>query len=211
METAIVICLLIVIGLLLHDKFASKKNTRVSQPKGNGNEVGPWPDIMGKPKAVERPSTPVAATESQNEIMPEVPSNFNPETDETVFDIGIPQEEQEEVLAEPDWEEEEEEWAGYGEPNGEDGFATGVTFEELSTVGLVLRQDEPERGLQERAVGIVQKINGTELLQLLENSMEDAAQKIAKLLDGSIPAATDTGSSTMRNNKSDDFDIGAFV
>lgn len=210
MEIVIVICLLIVIALLLHDKYAAKRKTSVAPRKGNEESLL-LPDIMGKPKSTQGQPGSITATGGQSGIAPEGPGNFIPETDETVFETGIPQEEPEEVLVEPDWEEEEEEWARHGEPNGEDGFATGVTFDELSTVGLVLRQDEPEPALKEQAVGIVQKIQGTELLQLLESSMENAAQKIAKLLDESIPAGTDTGSSTMRNNKPDDFDIGAFV
>jgi hypothetical protein len=45
----------------------------------------------------------------------------------------------------------------------------------------------------------------------LENSIEDASQKIAKLLDGTLSSETDSGSSFLRNIDLEDFDIGEFV
>ena len=177
METLIVICLLVVIVLLLHDKIvikgASKKDRLLE------NKIPDLPEIMGLPKLRER---------------------------------LIVQEELDEVFGgEPDFDQEEEEWRRYREPNGEDGFATGVTFDELSTVGALLQQEALEPALQEQAVEIVHKIQGTELFSLLENSIEDASQKIARLLDKTIETETDSGSSTMRNKGLDGFDIGEFV
>lgn len=63
----------------------------------------------------------------------------------------------------------------------------------------------------EETVAIVQKIQGTELFSLLENSIENASQHIARLLDNSLYPETDSGSSNVRNNSLDDFDIGEFV
>jgi hypothetical protein len=45
----------------------------------------------------------------------------------------------------------------------------------------------------------------------LENSIEDASQKIAKLLDSTVSSETDSGSSFLRKNDLKDFDIGEFV
>jgi hypothetical protein len=53
----------------------------------------------------------------------------------------------------------------------------GVTFEELGAVQMVLQQKEPEPSLQKQAAVIVQKIQGTELFSLLENSMEGLQRK----------------------------------
>jgi len=39
-------------------------------------------------------------------------------------------------------EEEEEEWNRYGISGGDDGLAQGVTFEELSAVGMPLQKDK---------------------------------------------------------------------
>jgi hypothetical protein len=68
-----------------------------------------------------------------------------------------------------------------------------------------------EPSQKETAVTVVQKIQGTELFSLLENSMESASRKIAELLDGSLSPETDAGSSNLRKNDLEDFDIGEFV
>ena len=64
---------------------------------------------------------------------------------------------------------------------------------------------------KETATVLIQKIQGTELFSLLENSMEGASQKIAELLDSTFSSETEAGSSTLRKNDLRDFDIGEFV
>jgi len=138
--------------------------------------------------------------------------NFDIEIDKEDFDIEIPQEELDDVFRnQPDLEEEEEEWNGYGMSAWNDGFAQGVTFEELSAVGMLLIKDKLEPSQKETAIALVQKIQGTELFSLLENSMESASRKIAELLDGSLSSEKDSGSSYLRKNDFNDFDIGDFV
>ena len=107
-----------------------------------------------------------------------------------------------------DFEEEEEEWKRYGISNNNDGFAQGVTFEELSQVKNFLEKNEQTLSKIETTATIVQKLNGTELFNLLENSIENASINIAKLLDSSI--SSDSNSSILKKNL-DDFDIGEFV
>ena len=89
MEIVIVICLLIVIVLLLQDKIVIHKRSkqRTSQQKVNPN----LPDIMGKPKPVERLSVPNTATERQIQE-PEInPANLDIEYDENEnVNIQIP-------------------------------------------------------------------------------------------------------------------------
>jgi len=212
MEIVIVICLLIVIVLLLQDKIIIKKRSKQKPPQ---KKVNPnLPDIMGQPKSVERLSMPNAANERQIEE-PEInPANLDIEYDENENrSIQIPQEELDEVFSnQPDFEEEEEEWNRYGISGGDNGFAQGVTFEELSSVGMLLQQEKLESSQKETAIAIVQKIQGTDLFSLLENSMEGAAQKIAALLDSGVPGKEmDSGSSNLRKNNINDFDIGEFV
>ena len=211
MEIVIVICLLIVIVLLLQDKIIIKKRSKQKPPQ---KKVNPdLPDIMGQPKPVERLSVPNTANERQIEE-PEVnPDNLDIEYDENENrSIQIPQEELDEVFSnQPDFEEEEEEWNRYGISGGDNGFAQGVTFEELSSVGMLLQQEKLESSQKETAIAIVQKIQGTELFCLLENSIAGASSKIAKLLDSSLSSETEISSSTLRNNDLDDFDIGEFV
>jgi hypothetical protein len=210
MEPLIVICLLIIIVLLLQDKIVIKKS---QDSKSNQEKINPkLPDIMGQPKPIRSLSMPNNTNESQKKKQEEEIGNFESEIEANDFDIVIPQEELDEVFSNaPDWGEEEEEWDRYGKSDGDFGFAQGVTFEELSTVGMLLQKEKLEHSQKETAVAIVQKIQGTELFSLLENSMESASRKMAELLDGSLSSETDTSSSTLRKNDLDDFDIGEFV
>ena len=211
MEIVIVICLLIVIVLLLQDKIVIHKRSKQEPPQ---KKVNPnLPDIMGQPKPVERLSVLNTADERQIEE-PEINlANLDIEYDENEnVGIQIRKEELDEVFRNmPDLEEEEEEWNRYGMSGGDNGFAQGVTYDELSSVGVLLQKEELEPAQKETAIAIVQKIQGTELFNLLENSMEDASRKIAELLDSTLSSETEAGSSTLRKSDLSDFDIGEFV
>jgi len=212
METVIVICLLIVIILLMQDKIIIQNRFRQQQPKKE--KVNPnLPDIMGQPKLVRSLSVPNNANESQIEETEVDPYNFDIEYDEDEnVSVQIPQEELDEVFSNmPDFEQEEEEWNRYGISGADDGFAQGVTFEELSTVGMLLQKDRLEPSQQETAIALVQKIQGTELFSLLENSIESASRKIAELLDGSLSSEKYSGSSYLRNIDLNEFDIEEYV
>ncbi|AZA56923.1 conjugal transfer protein TraD [Chryseobacterium shandongense] len=211
MEIVIVICLLIVIFLLVQDKIIIKKRSEQKPTQGKINLN--LPDIMGQPKPVQRLSVPNTATERQIQEKEINPANLDIEYDENEnVSIQIPQEELDEVFRNvPDLEEEEEEWNRYGISGGDNGFAQGVTFEELSSVGVLLQKEELEPAQKETVIAIVQKIQGTELFNLLENSMEDASRRIAELLDSTLSSETEAGSSTLRKSDLSDFDIGEFV
>jgi hypothetical protein len=212
METVIVICLLIVIVLLLQDKIVVKKSLKQQQTKQE--KINPnLPDIMGQPKPVRSLSVPNNATKSQIEETAVNPDNFDIEYDENENGgVQIPQEELDEVFSNmPDFEQEEEEWNRYGISSADDGFAQGVTFEELSSVGMLLQKDKLEPSQQETAIALVQKIQGTELFSLLENSIESASRKIAELLDGSLSSEKDSSSSYLRKIDLNEFDIGEYV
>ncbi|MCL1650583.1 conjugal transfer protein TraD [Elizabethkingia anophelis] len=211
METAIVICLLIVIALLLQDKIVIKKRLKQEPPQ---KKVNPnLPDIMGQPKPVERLSMPNAANERQIEE-PEInPDNLDIEYDENEnVGIQIPQEELDEVFSNmPDLKEEEEEWNRYGISGGDDSLAQGVTYDELTAVGELLQKEHLEQPQKEKAKALVQKLQGTELFSLMESSIEGATRKIAELFDSTLTTETEAGSSTLRKNNFEDFDIGEFL
>ena len=211
MEIVIVICLLILIALLVQDKIVIKKSSERKPIQGKSNPK--LPDIMGQPRPKRSLSVPNNATERQNEEQEVNPDNFDIEYDENEnVDIQIPQEELDEVFSNmSDFDDEEDEWNRYGISSSDNGFAQGVTFEELSSVGMLLQKEKLEPSQKETAIAIVQKIQGTELFSLLENSMEDASQKIAELLDSTFSSETEAGSSTLRKNDLRDFDIGEFV
>ncbi len=75
----------------------------------------------------------------------------------------------------------------------------------------MLQKENLEQAQKETAVAIVQKLQGTELFSLLENSIEGASRKIAELLDSTLSSESDDGSSTLRKSDLGDFDIGEFV
>jgi len=204
METLILICLLLAIYLLVEDKIHSKKQVRHDvQEKPVPREI----DVMGTATPATSQSVTTAAKESQS---------VESEDLDDIFDLEI---DEEEDVEEPGWTvsngpnllEEEEEWNSYEISEADDGFTTGVTLEELSTVGMLLQQDVLEASQKQTAVTIVQKIQGTELFSLLESSMEGASERITKLLDSSLQTAADAGSSFMRGGDVEGFDIGEFV
>ena len=211
MEIVIVICLLIVIFLLVQDKIIINKK---SKQKPTQEKINPnLPDIMGLPKPVRSLSMPNTANERQIEEDEINPDNLDIEYDENEnVGIQIRKEELDEVFRNmPDFEEEEEEWNRYGISGGVDGFAQGVTFEELSSVGALLQKENLEQSQKETAVDIVQRLQGTELFSLLENSIEGSSRKIAELLDSTLSTETEAGSSTLRKSDLGDFDIGEFL
>lgn len=212
METLIVICLIIVIILLLKDKVVIHKVVRREEKQEN--ERPDLPDIMGRPKPVERNGVLMNASKSQTGESGKMPDNFATETYGKDFNWKNPQNEgepDEDSGNKSDFENGEEEWDEDGFPDSDNEFATGVTFDELTTVGALLEQEVLEPALQQKAVDIVQRLQGTELFSLLENSMEGASRKIAKLLDKSLSTGTDFSSPVLRKNNLESFDIGEFV
>ncbi|WP_417355387.1 conjugal transfer protein TraD [Flavobacterium sp.] len=211
METLIVICLLIVIILLVQDRIVIYKKGSSSK-SCKENIYTKLPDIMGKPKPTARPLQPIKDNQGYVHEAKEVTHNFDDVIGNNQADTQIPQEEPDDVFGNgPDLEEEEEEWKGYRIPGTDNGFATGVTFEELSTVGMLLQKDRLEPSQNQAATAIVHKLQGTELFSLLENSIDDASRKIAELLDNSLTSMTNTDSSNLRKNDLKNFDIGEFT
>lgn len=202
MEILIVICLFLVITLLLQDKIVISI-TKEQKPNPS------LPDIMGQPKPLKSLLLPKNAKKNQKKKRKQKSNNFDIEIEDQEIKIQIPQED---VFSnEPDFEEEEEEWNNYGISGGNDGLAQGVTFEELSAIGMLLQKENLEPFQKKTAVAIIQKIQGTELFTLLENSVESASRKIAELLDRTLSYETDADSPIMRKNDLSNFDIGEFT
>ncbi|WP_443655661.1 MULTISPECIES: conjugal transfer protein TraD [Flavobacteriales] len=168
---------------------------------------------MGQPKPVRSLSVPNSANESQIMEQEINPDNLDIEYDENEnVGIQVPQEELDEVFSNiPDWEEEEEEWNRYGISSGDNSLAQGVTYDELSSIGALLQKENLEQSQKETAVAIVQRLQGTELFSLLENSIEGASRKISELLDSTLSSEAEASSSTLRKSDLGDFDIGEFV
>jgi len=203
METLIIICLLIIIILLLHDKWELKKPGHVDFRQkyvihDKTNLVGlPKPDqrrgkvIQAKEDIKNEPAVQATFTDQQ---LKEIQQHMEADTNEDFPDLA-----------------DEEEWAYHGEPNGDLDYATGVTFEELTSVGMFLQKENSEQAQLETAATVVHKIQGTELFSLLENSTEGASKKIAELLDKSHFSSRESASSIVRDENLNRFDIGDFV
>ncbi|AZB11624.1 hypothetical protein EG344_23745 [Chryseobacterium sp. G0162] len=206
MEQIIIITLLIILVLVLVDKKFSISIRR----KDNVIKTKNLPSIMGDTKQRERQASPIDTNERQNESTLQAESIFESEAREAEFDTVGQTKSLDDILVKKDeWEQENEDWK-YENSTIESGFATGVTFQELSTAGELLQQDVLKPDLEQQAVNIIQRIHGTELFNLLENSLGDASKRIAILLSESISNDNEIISSK-RSNSSDGFDIGEFL
>jgi len=210
MELLIVICLLIIIALLLKDKFMINKKSydRTQQEKVNPE----LPDIMGQPK-------PLKSYEGQNTMIgrksieqENKDGNANRVPGEQLPTAApSAQQAQNDVPTTPiDLDEEQEYWGTQG-VRVDDGFATGITFDQLAGMGKLLAQNALKPPEEKMVVSIASKIDGTELLELLESKIGDTSKKIALLLDRTIAGQPANGSPLVRNGDREDFDIGEYV
>ncbi|WP_412468710.1 conjugal transfer protein TraD [Pedobacter sp. KLB.chiD] len=171
METIILICLLLIIILLLHDRF-DRKNYEIPN-KGTENRIKDIDDIMGPPKTLnnhykEEPTVP--------ENHKEVPEDSMISEAESEMEAGT-------VV---DFEAEEEEWRNQSYFFEDAGLAEGVTFEELQSFTDYVQSDHHENVQNNQLLATAKKIQGTELFSLLESSVEGASKRIAELLDSTL-------------------------
>jgi hypothetical protein len=210
MEKIIIAVLLGVIAFLLCLWAKVKDN---HQP--NKTQIDPLPgvpDIVGRPKLGGRPALPKQAIATENDSSAPVVHNFDTENKRETK-LPIPQEELDEELI-PDWDDEEEEMKGFVSNavySIEDGLATGVTYEELAAMGKLLERNVLQACEKELTISLASKIDGTELMHMLETAVGDASKKIAKLLDRADNYESDSGSSALRNDNDDSFNIGDYV
>ncbi|WP_312822731.1 hypothetical protein [Epilithonimonas sp.] len=205
MEQIIIIVLIIVIVMIL----LNRKFSISIREKDNVTKSTNLPSIMGDTKPRERHPLPIDTNEGQNNVPFTEENNFESETtEEELENVDTAKNLGEISVKNEDWQEDED-WK-YQHSNVESGVATGVTFQELSTAGQLLQEETLEPDLEQQAVDIIQKIQGTELFDLLESSLGDASKRIASLLKESI-SNEDEIISSKRSNSSDSFDIGEFI
>ncbi|MFP3599485.1 conjugal transfer protein TraD [Chryseobacterium sp. SIMBA_029] len=211
MEILIITCLLIIIILLLQDKITD--NTRPAKIQRSSKNNMEFPVIIGEPTTKGRYYKQGTSSERQIQELEINPDNLDIEYDiHENLRVQLAHKEQGPILmTSPNYDEEEEEWKKYRISGKDNGFAQGVTFEELSSVETMLQRDHLESSQKETAAAIVQKIHGTELFNLLENSMESASRQIAELLDGSLSHRAETDSSHVKKNDLNDFDIKEYL
>ncbi|MFP3591432.1 conjugal transfer protein TraD [Chryseobacterium sp. SIMBA_038] len=209
MEILILVCLLIIIVLMMKEKIVFQKRSEKEITSENTKTSS---SIMGLSQSVKSQPLPNNDGEHRIEKQTRRTSNFEEEINDKTVDIQIPQEELNDVFrSTPDFEEEEEEWSQYQIFDNDNGLSIGVTFEELNTVEAFLKDQKSELSQKETAADIIQKIQGTELFNLLENSIEGASTKIAELLDKSLSSENNSNSSFLRESDYKNFDIEKFI
>lgn len=210
MEKIIIAMLLGVIVVLLYLRAKAKNNNKPNQKQINS--LPGVPDIVGRPKLGGRSALPKQVFKTENNSMTSVVHNFDT-VNKRESKLPIPQEDPDEENI-PDWDDEEEEMKGYAANavySIDDGLATGVTYDELATVGQLLERNALEASEKEATVGIASKIDGTELMHMLETAVGDASKRIAKLLNQADDYEWESGSSSMRNDNASNFDINDHI
>jgi len=205
METIIICLLVVAVALLVYVIVQGKKGDSVLQKE---KPMGGLPNIIGRTKDACSYSSSSTTAQSERESNLSTTDNFDNRNAENYQIFELPQEGSEvakKTLS--DWNEEEEEMARYAASGAEDGFATGVTFDELATVGKILARQALEPSEEKTAAGIASKIDGTELLRLLESKVGDVSGRIAMLLDMELTTRSGLGSSSMQNDGEESFNI----
>ena len=211
MEILILLCLFVIIILLLQDKKLFHKNLKeVSSPKKSKTSES----LMGKSKKNKSQLMTNPTSENHSNIPQNQTTTFDEEINDRKVDIQIPQEELEKIFGNKvNLEDEEEEWSQYQIFDNDNGLAQGVTFEELNSVEQFLNEKNLDNAQKETTAVIVHKLQGTELFNLLENSIEGASLKIAELLDNKLALENNSDSSFLRSDDDDfkRFDIEKFI
>jgi hypothetical protein len=210
MLTVIIICLLVVIFLLISDKAGNMKRSIITT-ESDGNKPKLL-SIMGKPKKVIVQSNKIQSPEVETKALEKISENIREKDPEEInAPVQISDDALDEIFTPSiDLEEEEEEWKRLGITVSDTTLAKGTTFEELSEAGRLLRSGDLQPDQKEAAVALVQKIHGTELFDLLENSVEGASKKIAELLDISF-SENIASLSPFTNTNLTEFDINEFI
>ena len=183
MEKIIILLLIVVILLLLSDKMPithSKKRTP-------------------RPKA-----TPIPKTAPSTSVMGE--SRFVPPAKVAATAIPLTEKEQQDILTE--WEEEptinledeEEDLRSYRTEEEDNDFATGLSFEDLEKVATFLSEDKEE--VTTENIELLQKVEGTSLLEAIEKALPQATLKVSALLEKALPKTVESKT---------EFDIREFV
>jgi len=107
---------------------------------------------------------------------------------------------------EVNYDEEEEEWRYYSYIQDDQGFAQGVTFEELQSFHNFVKNEQSETTNNGQLLETAKKIQGTELFSLMQSSVEDASKKIAQLLDSTLDSPN-----IKLDNAQNSFDINDYL
>ena len=183
MEKIIILLLILVILLLLSDKM---------------------PITLSKKRTPQPKATPIPKTTSPSSVMGE--SKFVPPAKVVTTAIPLTEKEQQDILTEweeeptIDLEDEEEDLRSYRTEAEDNDFATGLSFEDLEKVAIFLSEDKEE--VTTENIELLQKVEGTSLLEAIEKALPQATLKVSALLEKALPK-------TMESKT--EFDIREFV
>ena len=183
MEKIIILLLIVVILLLLSDKM----------PITHSKKRAPKPKATSIPKTA--PSTSVMGE-----------SRFVPPAKVATTAILLTEKEQQDILTEweeeptIDLEDEEEDLRSYRTEEEDNDFATGLSFEDLEKVATFLSEDKEE--VTTENIELLQKVEGTSLLEAIEKALPQATLKVSVLLEKALPKTVESKT---------EFDIGEFV
>jgi hypothetical protein len=206
----IIICLLVLAVALLLYVIAQGKKDKNNVPQ-NDDPLAGLPDIIGRPKGIPAYSSPSTTVQGKKETALNKTDNFETKNVATSKDSEMLQEGPDAVNTKPDLKEEEQEMQEYAASGKNEDFATGITFDELAIAQEMLARQSLHPTEEKTAATIVSKIDGTELLGLLESKIGDASKRIALLLDRGIAKQPDDGTSTLRDGGQENFEIRDYV
>ena len=184
MEKIIILLLIVVILLLLSDKM---------------------PITLSKKRAPQPKATPIPKTAPSTLVMGE--SRFVPPAKVVTTAIPLTEKEQQDILTE--WneepttinlEDEEEDLRSYRTEEEDNDFATGLSFEDLEKVATFLSEDKEE--VTTEKIELLQKVEGTSLLEAIEKALPQATLKVSALLEKALPKTVESKT---------EFDIREFV
>ena len=183
MEKIIILLLILVILLLLSDKM---------------------PITLSKKRTPQPKATPIPKTTSPSSVMGE--SKFVPPAKVVTTAIPLTEKEQQDILTEweeeptIDLEDEEEDLRSYRTEEEDNDFATGLSFEDLEKVAIFLSEDKEE--VTTENIELLQKVEGTSLLEAIEKALPQATLKVSALLEKALPKTVESKT---------EFDIREFV
>ncbi|WP_353148492.1 hypothetical protein [Chryseobacterium sp.] len=202
LQVVILICLLVVIILLLVDKVRFIKPQRKIFRKG---EQEAEPDVIGKVTIHEKEKAPVWLA-NRKKLIEQMLANKANKTDKGNDDST--RNDQEKENASDFNNEEPDDTANI--PPDDDRFGQAVSLNELTKVGNLLQQENLDSVQEKETSDIIQKIEGTEFLAVMQESIDGASQKIARLLDKSLEKHNGIPKEN-QNNALNNFDIGDFI
>ena len=183
MEKIIILLLIVVILLLLSDKM---------------------PITLSKKRAPKPKATSIPKTAPPTSVMGE--SRFVPPAKVATTAIPLTEKEQQDILTEweeeptIDLEDEEEDLRSYRTEAEDNDFATGLSFEDLEKVAIFLSEDKEE--VTTENIELLQKVEGTSLLEAIEKALPQATLKVSALLEKALPKTVESKT---------EFDIREFV